>query len=109
MNKSARDELVNVVNSTGVMRQVLHDLEDEPLRLLCTIYQEFQKTGKPVPDHRLTIYSYFSEAALRAVLEAEIIKPCCESRYSLYEYEFSEKGLDLCRRLAEEGYCGAPG
>ncbi|MEW6034414.1 MAG: hypothetical protein AB1603_06140 [Chloroflexota bacterium] len=106
MSTSARKELAELVGSTEVMRQVLQDLEEETLRLLCAVYKEYQKTSKAVPDHRLPLYNYFAEAGLRALLAADLLKSSQENRYSLYEYELTEKGLELCRRLCDEGACG---
>ncbi len=103
MNNSAKDELIGLVKSTEAMRQVFRDLEKEPLRLFSLIYAEFEKTGRPVPDHRLPLFSYYAEMSLRALSAADLVKTTDESRYSLYEYEPTMKGRELGKRLAAEG------
>lgn len=103
MSDSAREELVGLVRSTEAMKQVFRDLDDEPVRLFCQIYTEHEKTGKPVPDHRLPLFSYFAEASLRALVTAGLVKSTDDSRYSLYEYEPTAKGIDFGRRLVKEG------
>ncbi|MBI2854349.1 MAG: hypothetical protein HYX87_05435 [Chloroflexi bacterium] len=105
MNNSARKELLDAVRSTDAMQHVLRDLEEEPFRLLCTIYAENAATQKPVPDHRLPLFSYFAEAALRSLVAAGFIKLAEESRYSLHEYEPTDKGKELAQRLTEEAAC----
>jgi len=107
LTKSARQELIDQVNSTDVMLQVLRDLEEEPLRLLCILFQENQKTLKPVPDHRLPLFGYFAEAGLRALLSAGLVKPGTDSKYAIYEYELTEKGMSLASKLQSEGCCKA--
>lgn len=105
MTKSAREELTEQVNATDVMLQVRKDLEEEPMKLLCIMFQEHQKTLKPVPDHRLPLFGYFAEAGLRALLSAGLVKPGADSKYAIYEYELTDKGKALATKLHSEGYC----
>ena len=105
MSATAREEFANLVRSTDVMRQLLRDLEEDPLRTLCSICKENSETGRPVPDHHLDFFSYNSESSLRALTAAGLVQAREGSRYAVREYEPTEKGLALYRGLRDEGTC----
>lgn len=105
MSGTAREELTELVKSTDSMRQIYEDLRREPLRLFCQICGESKHTGRPVPDHRLALFNYFAEASLRALAAAGLLKQIQGSSFSIYEYEPTERGLAMYRKLEAEGYC----
>lgn len=107
MSEAARQELLNLVNSTENMRQIFSELEQEPLRLLCTVCREKQRDNKPVPDHRLALHSYFAETALRSLVGAGLLKQIQGGSFSIYDYEPTETGLALYSKLVDEGTCKA--
>ena len=105
MSATAREEFAALVNSTDVMQQLLWDLEQDPLRILCGVCRENGETGQPVPDHHLDFSSYNCESSLRALTAAGLLRAHEGSRYAVREYEPTEQGLDLHRRLRDEGVC----
>ncbi len=102
---SAREELTNIVRSTESIRQIILDLENEPVRLLCIIGREKTTTGAAIPDHRLGLNNYFAEAALRALVAAGLVTQRPGGIISIYDYEPTEKGLAIYSKLCEEGVC----
>ncbi|MBI2957984.1 MAG: hypothetical protein HYY32_03985 [Chloroflexi bacterium] len=105
MNNSAKEELSGLVNSTEVMKQIFTELEQEPERLFCTICGDNEKSGRPVPDHRISLFGYFAEAGLRALVAAGLLTMITGGISSIYEYQPTEAGLALYRKLLAEGAC----
>lgn len=105
LSGKATEELHGLVRSTDTMRQIYDELQREPLRLLCQVCAETQRSGRAVADHNLGLFSYFAEASLRALVASGLLKQTQGSSFSIYEYEPTEKGLALHKRLMEEGAC----
>ena len=105
MSISAREEFINLIKTTDVIRQLLHDLEEDPLRMLCSVCKENSETGEPVPDHHLDFYGYNSESSLRALTAAGLLEAREDSKYAVREYVPTAKGKELCSRLRDEGVC----
>jgi hypothetical protein len=105
VSSRARQEFIDIIRATEVIQQLLRDLEDDPLRILCSVCREHAETGQAVPDHHLDFYSYNSESALRALTAADLLRAREGSRYAVREYEPTEKGMALYHRLREEGAC----
>ncbi|MDO8472874.1 MAG: hypothetical protein Q7T05_03565 [Dehalococcoidia bacterium] len=107
MSESSREELLRLVRSTESMKQIFSDLEREPVKLLCAVCQEYRRSGKTVPDHRLALFSYFAEASLRALVGAGLLKMLPGGSTSIYEYEPTGKGSEIYDKLIAEGFCKA--
>ena len=101
---SAIDDFAALLEATEVMQQVRKSLKEEPAHLLGDICREYQKTGQPVPDHRLHFVGYMGEAALKALLSAELIRRQPGGRLSLYCYEPTSKGIEQHERLKADGF-----
>lgn len=101
---SALDDLVALLESTDVMKQVRKSLKEEPAHLLGDVCREYQTTGQPVPDHHLHFAGYMGEAALKALLSAELIRRKPGGRLSLYSYEPTAKGLEQYEKLKADGF-----
>ncbi len=105
MSNSAAQELMDIVRQTDSIRQIISDLEQEPLRLLCAVGKECSKAPGAIPDHRLGLNNYFAEAALRALVSAGLLKMQVGGNLAIYEYEMTEKGAAIYGRLVSEGVC----
>ncbi len=101
---SAIDDFTALMEKTAVMKQVLKSLKEEPAELLGEICREYQKTGQPVPDHRLRFAGYMGEAALKALLSSGLIRRLSGGRLSLYCYEPTTEGLKQFERLNADGF-----
>lgn len=106
MSMSGREELLELVRSTESMKQILGELEQEPVKLLCSICQDFRRNGKAVPDHRLALFNYFAEASLRSLVSAGVVK-MMPGFNSIHEYEPTGRGSEIYDRLIAEGVCKA--
>jgi hypothetical protein len=84
------------------MRQVLKSLKEEPAHLLALIYREYEKTGRPVPDHRLYYVGYMGEAALKALMSAGMVIRHSGGGLALYAYEPTAEGKKQSERLRTE-------
>ena len=100
----AIDSFTALVENTDVMKQVIKSLREEPAHLLSDICLEYQRTGQPVPDHRLHFVGYLGEAALRSLLSAGLIRQQPGRKLSLYCYEPAPEGLEQYERLKTEGF-----
>lgn len=100
----AFDDFADLLENTEVMKQVLKSLREEPAVLLGEIFREYERTGKPVPDHRLHFVGYLGEATLKALLAAGLINRHSGERLSLYAYEPTEKGQEEYQRLKDSGF-----
>jgi hypothetical protein len=103
---SALDQFSELMETTEVVRQVRKSLREEPAHLLGEICHEYEKTGQPVPDHRLRFVGYMGEAALKALIAAGLVRRQSGGRLSLYCYEPTEEGLEHYRKLKAEGFYG---
>ena len=101
---SAIDDFYALLETTEIMKQVLKSLKEEPAHLLGDICSQYQKTGQPVLDHRLHFVGYMGEAALKALLSAELIRRQSGGRLSLYSYEPTPEGLEQYERLKADGF-----
>jgi len=101
---SAIDDFVALLETTEVMKQVLKSLKEEPAHLLGDVCREYQRTGQPVPDHRLHFVGYMGEAALKALLSAGLIRRQPGGRLSLYCYEPTPEGLEQYEKLKDSGF-----
>lgn len=101
---SAIDELANLLESTEVMRRTFQSLKEEPAHLMANICREYQNRGQPVPDHRLHLGGYITEASLKALLGAGMIRQESGGRVSIYAYQPTKKGLEQHERLKADGY-----
>ena len=100
---SAIDDFATLLETTEVMKQVVKSLKEEPAHLLGDICREYQRTGQPVPDHRLHFVGYMGEAALKALLSAGLIRRQSGGRLSLYSYEPTPGGLEQYEKLKADG------
>jgi len=101
---SAIDDFTALLETTEVMKQVLKSLKEEPAHLLGNICREYQRTGQPVPDHRLHFVGYMGEAALKALLSAGLIQRQTGGRLSLYCYEPTSEGFEQYERLKADNF-----
>lgn len=101
---SAIDDFTALLEATEVMKQVLKSLKEEPAHLLGSICREYQRTGQPVPDHRLHFVGYMGEAALKALLSAGLIQRQAGGRLSLYCYEPTSEGFEQYERLKADNF-----
>jgi len=101
---SAIDDLTALLETTEVMKQVFTSLKEEPAHVLGDICREYQKTGQPVPDHKLRFVGYLGEATVKALLAAGLIKRQPGGRLSLYCYEPTTEGLAQYEKLKAEGF-----
>jgi hypothetical protein len=91
-----------LIEATDVMKEVLRSLKEEPGHLLALICREYEKTGQPVPDHRLHCVGYMGEAALRALVSAGMIHRHAGGGLALYTYEPTVEGKSRCDGLEKE-------
>ncbi len=103
---SALDRFSELIETTGVVREIRRSLREEPAHLLGEICREYEESGRPVPDHRLRFVGFMGEAALRAVMAAGLVSRQSGGRLSLYAYEPTPEGLEHYRRLKAEGFFG---
>ena len=100
----AIDSFAALVENTDVMKQVVKSLKEEPAHLLGDVCLEYQRTGQPVPDHRLHVVGYLGEATLKALLSAGLIKRQPGRKLSLYSYEPTPEGLEQYEKLKTDGF-----
>ena len=101
---SAYDELLELVKETDIFKETVRSLEEEPIRVFGDICREFEKTGKPIPDHNINILGYFGDLSLRILSASGLIKALPVERLALRRYRPTEKGLDIYKRLVAEGF-----
>lgn len=100
----AYEELLDRVNKTETMSQLIRSLKEEPARILGSICREYLKTKQPVPDYHLGLFSYVAEVSIKALIAAGLIQSQSGSRLSLYSYTPTEGGLELYGKLDSEGF-----
>jgi len=101
---SAIDDFVGLIEATEVVKQVIRSLKEEPGHILSDICREYEKTGQSVPDHHLNLVGYLSEASLKALMAAELIRQQSGSRLSLYCYEPTPRGIEQYEKLRAAGF-----
>ena len=101
---SALDDFTTLLEVTEAMKQVFKSLREEPAHLMGAICREYQRTGKPVPDHHLHRIGYIGEAAVKALSSAGLIWRQTGERISLYSYEPTSEGLEQYERLKAVGF-----
>ena len=57
-----------------------------------------------MPDHRLNFAGYFSEAALKALVSAGLVRWQSGDRLSIYTYEPTPEGLEQYEKLKADGF-----
>lgn len=90
----ALDDFFALLEATEVIQQVIKSLKEEPARLLGDICREYERTGRPVPDHHLNLVGYLGEASLKALISAELVHQQPGNRFALYCYEPTAKGME---------------
>ena len=101
---SAIDDFVSLLESTEVMKQVLKSLREEPAHFLGDICREYERTGEPVPDHRLQFIGYLGEAAPKVLISAGLVRWLTGDRLSIYTYEPTPEGLEQYQKLKADGF-----
>ncbi len=101
---SAIDNFSALVESTELMKQVLKSLKEEPAQLLGDICREYERTGQPVPDHRLQFIGYIGEATPRILISAGLVRQQTGDRLSIYTYEPTPAGLEQYEKLKADGF-----
>lgn len=101
---SAIDDFAALVESTELMKQVLKSLREEPAHLLGDICREYERTGQPVPDHRLQFVGYIGEATPRVLISAGLVRQQTGDRLSIYTYEPTREGLEQYEKLKADGF-----
>lgn len=101
---SAIDDFAALIERTEVMKQVLKSLKEEPAHLLCDICREYERTGQPVPDHRLQFIGYIGEATPGVLISAGLVRQQTGDRLSIYTYEPTPTGLEQYEKLKADGF-----
>jgi len=101
---SAIDEFTTLMENTEVMKQVFRSIREEPAYRLRDICREYARTGNPVPDHRLQLFGYMGEMAIKALLSAGLVARHSGGTLSLYTYEPTAEGLRHYAGLRDEGF-----
>lgn len=101
---SAIDDFIVLLEATEVMKQVIRSLREEPAHLLRDVCEEYQETGRPVPDHHLQFVGYLGEAAIKALIALGLVQQKPGERVSLYAYEPTEAGLKQYEQLKADGF-----
>jgi len=96
------EDFVVEIKKTETMQALFRSLEEEPAKLLGHICQEYETSGKAVPDHHLHLAGYFGEAMLRALVSANLVTKEPEDRFSLYAYKPTETGLNYYKGMLAE-------
>ena len=100
----ALDEFFALLETTEVMQQVIRSLKEEPAHRLGDICREYDRTGRPVPDHHLNLVGYFGEASLKALISAELVHQQPGNRLALYCYEPTAMGTKQYEALKTGGF-----
>jgi hypothetical protein len=98
----AREDLAALLRDTETVQSLVRGLEAESTKMLASICAEFESTDKGVPDHHLHVVGYLGDAALRALLSAQLIDREPGDRLSICRYRPTEKGLSCYRALVAE-------
>ncbi len=101
---STLDDFLTLIERTEVIEQAVKSLKEKPVRLLHSICQEFERTGEPALDHRISIVGFIGEVSLKALLTAGMISQRPGNRLSLYRYQPTERGLEQCKNLKNSGF-----
>jgi len=100
----ALDDFFALLEATEVMQQVVRSLKEEPAHLLGDICREYDRTGRPVPDHHLNLVGYLGEASLKALISAELVHQQPGDSLALYYYEPTAKGMEQYEGLKSGGF-----
>jgi len=101
---SAIDEFTGLLDATDTMKQVIKNLREEPAYLLGNICREYEKTGQPVPDHRLQFTGLLGETTPQVLISAGLVKRESGDRLSIHTYEPTPAGLEQYRKLQADGF-----
>ena len=71
---SAYEDYLALLRDTEIMKGFMQSLEEEPLKLLGKICEEYRKTNESVPDHHLHFPGYIGDTAIKALESAGLIK-----------------------------------
>jgi len=100
----ALDDFAALLEATEVMQQVIRSLKEEPAHLLGHICREYERSGRPVPDHHLSLVGYLGEASVKALMSAGLIRQQLGSRLALYCYEPTAEGMKQYEGLKAGGF-----
>lgn len=98
------DDFFTLLEATEVMQQVIRSLKEEPAHLLGHICREYERTGRPVPDHHLNLVGYLGEASLKALISAELVRQQLGDRLALYCYEPTAGGMKQYEGLKADSF-----
>lgn len=101
---SAVEEFCALLETTEVMKEMIRSLREEPANLLGDIFRQYEETGHPVPDHRLQLAGYMSQAAIKVLLSAGLIGRLPGGTLSLYSYVPTDEGLKQHENLKTDGF-----
>jgi len=104
---SAIDDFTAFLENTETMKQVLKSLREEPARLLGNICREHERTGQPVPDHRLQLIGYLGESMPNILISAGLVKRQDGDRFSIYTYKPTPEGMEQYTKLKADGFYGS--
>ncbi len=99
---SALQELQELVDSLGPIRDLVEQLHRHPVELLRQVCAQHRERGGPVPDHSLRLSSYLGEVAIRALLVGGLIERNTTDRHALQAYVPTSRGKELCDRIEAE-------
>lgn len=95
-------DIYELLERTGPIRELLTSVREEPVTMLIRIAQEHERTGQPIPDHRLGASHYLSQISLRALQEAGLVEEVSPGRRFIRAYQPTELGRSYAQRLLSE-------
>ena len=99
---SALQELQELVDSLGPVRDLVEQIHRRPVELLRQVCAQHRERGGPVPDHSLGLSSYLGDVAIRALLVGGLIEQDTTDRHALQAYVPTSRGKELCDRIEAE-------
>jgi hypothetical protein len=96
------EDLVQTIKQTGVMKQALAYLQEEPVKLLLAICKEYEASNEPVSDHHFHLSAYWGEIALQALLSAGLLERESGDRSSIFRYKPTPVGIEHYKNLIRE-------
>jgi hypothetical protein len=101
---SAIDEFFALLETTEVVQYMIRSMREEPAQLLGDICREFERTGRPVPDHHLHIGGYMGEAAIKVLVLAGLVQREPGGIVSTYSYRPTDAGRKHWESLKADGF-----
>lgn len=96
------EEFDTALHGTKIVQRVRRSLTIEATQALQQICREFERTGKPLPDHHLSSGGYMGEMIVKALIEAGLIEETEAERRAVRQYGPTERGRAFYRALLEE-------